>query len=68
MRRMASDASPALKQALEALEVGAEEILDDAQQLAALHGGQRLFGFENRQRAIQATGVEFLVNVHIGSI
>ena len=34
------------------------------QQLTALHGSQCFFGFQNRQRAIQAAGVEFLVDDH----
>jgi hypothetical protein len=34
------------------------------QQLAAEHFGQRLFGFQDGQRAVQAAGVEFFVDVH----
>jgi hypothetical protein len=35
-----------------------------AQDLTALHLGQRLFRFQDGQRAVQATGVKFSVDLH----
>jgi hypothetical protein len=37
---------------------------DDLEHLAADHVGQGLLGLQDRQRAVQASGVDFLVDVH----
>jgi hypothetical protein len=37
---------------------------NDPEQLTAVHLSQRFLGFENRERAVQATAVNLFVDVH----
>jgi hypothetical protein len=37
---------------------------DDVQRLSALHSRQGLFGAQDRQRTIQATGIQFLIEIN----
>ena len=44
--------------------VGATIGGNDPEQLTAVHLSQRFLGFENRERAVQATAVNLFVDVH----